>query len=98
MAKLKVIKAFSWAHDHVHVKEYAKGAVIETDDADLIRVAKEEKWATDANDADVKKQIEQIEQAIADLQSKLEVAEDADKPAIDAELAAKSKELAALQG
>jgi acetolactate synthase small subunit len=98
MPKLKVLKAFSWAHEHVHVKEYAKGVVIETDDKDLIRVAKEEKWATDAGDAEVKKQIEQIEEAIADLRSKLEVADDGDKPGIEAELAQKSKELVVLQG
>ncbi len=46
MPKLKVKKPFKWAHRHVDVKEYAPGDVIDTDDADLIRVATEEGWAS----------------------------------------------------
>jgi hypothetical protein len=44
--KLKVKADFKWAHEHVNVKEYAKGTEIETDDEDLIRVALDEGWAT----------------------------------------------------
>ena len=42
--KLKVIKPFDWAHDHVRVESYGKGQTIDTEDADLIRVATEEGW------------------------------------------------------
>lgn len=42
--QLKVIKPFSWAHRNVHVVEYDKGEVIETDDQDLIEVSLREKW------------------------------------------------------
>lgn len=45
MTKLIALQAFSWAHGHVSVREYAPGEEIETDDADLIRVAVEEGWA-----------------------------------------------------
>lgn len=44
--KLKVKKAFKWAHRHVDVQEHNVGDVIDTDDEDLIRVATEEGWAT----------------------------------------------------
>lgn len=43
---LHVKKPFSWAHGGVDIKEYAPKDVIETDDADLIRVAVEEGWAS----------------------------------------------------
>lgn len=43
--QLKAIKDFSWAHRHVEIQEYKKEDLIETDDADLIRVATDEKWA-----------------------------------------------------
>lgn len=42
--QLKVIKPFSWAHRNVHVVEYDKGEVIDTDDQDLIEVSLREKW------------------------------------------------------
>lgn len=43
--KLTAIKDFNWAHAGVRVEEFAKGAVIETDDPDLIEVATREGWA-----------------------------------------------------
>jgi len=46
--KLIVQEDFSWAHRHVDIKSYAAGDEIETDDADLIAVAIEEGWASDA--------------------------------------------------
>lgn len=97
MPKLKVIKAFDWAHRHVDVQSYAKGDVIDTEDEDLIRVAKEEKWVTDASNADVKGQIKAVEAEISALKSKLTAANEAAKPAIEKELQAKAAELAALQ-
>lgn len=42
--KLKVIKPFDWAHQHVRVESFAKDQVIETDDEDLIRVSTKEGW------------------------------------------------------
>lgn len=76
--KLKVIKPFDWAHDHVRVESYGKGQTIDTEDADLIRVSTEEGWAKPtrakpsdpADDAD--------EQAAAD-----EAAAQAETPAPD---------------
>ena len=44
--KLKVKKAFKWAHRHVDIQEYGVGDVIETEDQDLIRVATEEGWVS----------------------------------------------------
>lgn len=44
--QLKVKKAFKWAHRHVDVQEHNVGDVIDTEDADLIRVAVEEGWAS----------------------------------------------------
>lgn len=44
--KLKVIKAFEWAHQNVRVESYAKGQTIETEDEDLIRVATSEGWVS----------------------------------------------------
>lgn len=52
MPILKVKKPFSWAHQHVNVKDYAKGDEIETDDADLIRVSAEEGWVTQTDVTD----------------------------------------------
>jgi hypothetical protein len=48
--KLTVLQNFSWAHQHVTIKEYAVGDVIETDDEDLIRVARNEGWAAAEGD------------------------------------------------
>lgn len=48
MPFLKVKNPFSWAHQHVNIKDYAKGDVIETDDADLIQVSVKEGWATES--------------------------------------------------
>jgi hypothetical protein len=42
--KLKVKKLFSWAHRGVDVEEFQVGQTIETEDADLIRVATDEGW------------------------------------------------------
>lgn len=43
--RLKVLQDFSWAHRNVEVRSYEAGQVIETEDDDLIRVAREEGWA-----------------------------------------------------
>lgn len=43
--RLKALQDFSWAHRNVEVVSYEAGQVIETDDADLIRVALDEGWA-----------------------------------------------------
>ena len=46
--KLIALQDFSWAHDHVRIVEYKAGEKIDTDDADLIRVAMEEEgWAAE---------------------------------------------------
>lgn len=50
--KLTAIKDFSWAHRGVEIEQFEKGAVIETEDADLIKVATEEGWAKKAGKAD----------------------------------------------
>ncbi len=42
--KLKVKTPFKWAHQGVEVEEFEKNQVIETEDADLIRVATDEGW------------------------------------------------------
>lgn len=42
--KLIVQEPFSWAHQHVNIKEYVADDEIETEDEDLIRVACEEGW------------------------------------------------------
>lgn len=42
--KLIALQDFSWAHQHVSIKEYKEGEVIETDDQDLLDVAKAEGW------------------------------------------------------
>lgn len=49
--KLIAQVAFSWAHRHVDIVAYEEGAVIETEDADLIRVSIEEGWASDSDAA-----------------------------------------------
>jgi hypothetical protein len=43
--KLKVIKPFDWAHQHVRVESFVKDQVIETEDEALIRVSTKEGWA-----------------------------------------------------
>jgi len=50
--KLTVIKDFSWAHRGVEIEQFEKGAVIETEDADLIKVATDEGWVKKAGKAD----------------------------------------------
>jgi hypothetical protein len=42
--QLTVIAAFSWAHRGVQVEYFEPGALIETDDDDLITVSLAEKW------------------------------------------------------
>lgn len=42
--KLKVIKAFTWAHRGVEIEGFEKGAEIDTEDKDLIEVATREAW------------------------------------------------------
>lgn len=46
--KLIVKQDFAWAHGGSDVHQYAKGQRIETDDADLARVAQDEGWAEPA--------------------------------------------------
>jgi hypothetical protein len=96
MPKLKVIKDFDWAHRHVDIKSYKKGDVIDTDDADLIRVAKQEKWVADAKKEDISAQLKSLEDEIAALGEKLANAEDSEIPALEAEIAQKQTELKAL--
>ncbi len=45
MKKIIAVVDFSWAHRGVEVVEYPAGALIETDDEDLIAVAEREGWA-----------------------------------------------------
>lgn len=47
--KLKATKDFSWAHRGVRVEAFKAGQVFDTDDADLINVAKAEGWAKPAS-------------------------------------------------
>jgi hypothetical protein len=54
--QIKVIKTFLWAHQGIHVKEYAEGTEVEADDADMVEVALSEGWATaDGDDKPAKK-------------------------------------------
>lgn len=46
--KLKVLKAFTWAHRGVQVEEFAPDQEIETEDPDLIEVATREGWVEGA--------------------------------------------------
>jgi hypothetical protein len=48
MVKLKVVADFLFAHGGHAVRKYEAGQEIETDDADLVRVATAEGWAKDA--------------------------------------------------
>ena len=43
--KLIAKKDFAWAHGGSDVRQYAQGQRIESDDADMIRVALDEGWA-----------------------------------------------------
>jgi hypothetical protein len=52
--KLIATQNFSWAHRGVEVEQFEKGAVIETEDADLIKVATDEGWAKKAGKTDAK--------------------------------------------
>lgn len=52
--KLIATQNFSWAHRGVEVEHFEKGAVIETEDADLIKVATDEGWAKKAGKSDSK--------------------------------------------
>lgn len=95
--KLKALKDFEWAHKHVYIKAYVKGQVIDTDDEDLIRVAKHEKWATEAKASDVEAQLKALQDDIAALQQKLDAADEAEIAGIEAELAQKQAAIDALQ-
>lgn len=97
--KLKAKQAFSWAHDHVRVEEFAKGQVIETEDEDLIRVSLEEGWTVKdttktKNDSGEAKAA--LEKEIADLEERIKAASAADAPALQEQLTAKREALAAL--
>lgn len=46
MPKIIAVVAFNWAHRGVEVQEFQPGEEIETEDADLIKVAADEGWAT----------------------------------------------------
>jgi len=43
--KLKTIIPFSWAHRGVRIEHFVAGAIIETDDQDLVTVSIAERWA-----------------------------------------------------
>ena len=43
--KLKIIKAFTWAHSGVELEQFDEGQEIETEDQDLIAVSVSEGWA-----------------------------------------------------
>lgn len=45
--KLIVQSPFSWAHRGVEIEYFAQGQEIETEDRDLIEVAKHEGWAAE---------------------------------------------------
>jgi hypothetical protein len=45
--KMIVKQTFRWAHQGCFIKEYVAGEKLETDDEDLIRVAKQEGWVSD---------------------------------------------------
>ena len=100
--KLKAKQAFSWAHDHVRVEEFAKGQTIETDDQDLIRVSLEEGWTvkdTSKSKEDKEEKADPkalLEKEIADLEAQIKAASEADAPALQTELDAKRAALAAL--
>jgi hypothetical protein len=98
--KLKVKKAFSWAHDHVRVEEFAVGQIIETEDEDLIRVSSEEEgWATKVKEGKSDANAEAkaaLEKEIAALEVQITSAIEADAPALQTELTAKREALAAL--
>lgn len=95
--KLKVLKDFEWAHRHVHVKAYVKGQVFETEDKDLIRVGKEEKWVSEAKAADVNDSLKNLQEEILALQAQLGEAEENEIAGIDAQLAEKQAAINALQ-
>lgn len=50
--KMKATTDFSWAHRGVDIENFEAGQVFETDDKDLIRVAKSEGWAKPAGKDD----------------------------------------------
>lgn len=43
---LTILADFKFAHRNVDVREYKKGETVETDDAELVEIATENKWAT----------------------------------------------------
>lgn len=45
---LKIKKGFSWAHRGVDVREYRAGDDLETEDQELIAVAKREGWVEES--------------------------------------------------
>lgn len=45
--ELIALQDFSWAHRGVQIEEFKEGQTITTDDEDLIRVAKDEGWASE---------------------------------------------------
>jgi hypothetical protein len=47
--KLKIKTTFLFAHRGVDCREYTEGAVVETDDPDLVEVATREGWAVPAD-------------------------------------------------
>jgi hypothetical protein len=53
--KLKITKAFQFAHRGVEVREYSEDAIVEADDADLVEISVREGWAVPADQADDEK-------------------------------------------
>ncbi|NUN51824.1 MAG: hypothetical protein HUU06_03415, partial [Planctomycetaceae bacterium] len=51
MAKLKVLKAFTWAHEGIHVKTHEPGEVLDRAEPALIKAAPRLGWAVLLPDA-----------------------------------------------
>ena len=93
---LKANQDFSWAHRGVRVEHYAAGQAFETEDEDLIKVSTKEGWAEKAKAPSKSEQKKALEEQIAELESKLVDASDADMPAIEASISETKAALAAL--
>lgn len=81
--KLKAIIPFSWAHGGVRIEHFAAGAILETDDQDLIAVSTTERWA----------EIDSGESAPVIPEVSTEEASPPEDPAVDSSPDAPSEEL-----
>lgn len=93
---IKAKQAFSWAHRGVHVEEFTKGQIIETDDEDLIKVSVSEGWAEKAKTPNKADQKNYLVRRIADLEAALLAADASEEAALVAELATAKNDLAAI--